>query len=469
VFIADTGNHRVRWITEGQLRAYAGNGTQGFHGNGGLAPAARLHTPAGIAVDSAGRLYIADSGNRRIRVVNPTTAIITTFAGTGLQGNTGDGGLATAARLDAPVAVAVDATDDVYIVDRAQHRVRKVTRLTGNIAAFAGSGTQGFLGDGGGAGGARLDTPRGIASGGAAIYIADGGNHRVRRVSGGNISSPIGDGNNADAGDANQLATAARLNAPGGMALDTQMNILYFADSGNNRVRKVNLVSGIISLCAGDGTAGFLGDGGSALAARLNNPTDVAYDVLSNTLYICDRGNQRIRKLDLATGLISTVCGDGTAGWTGNGGAANLARINQPQAIALDIDGNLYIATVGDHRVRKITLTTGFIGPFAGTGAQGFTGDAGAATGAQLDTPNGLSVDNAGVVYISCNGSHRVRKVDGGTITTVAGSGANGFAGDGGLPTAAQLNAQQGVAVDPAGRNLFIADTANRRVRRACL
>ncbi|MCP3135802.1 NHL domain-containing protein [Pyxidicoccus xibeiensis] len=466
LYIADSGNHRVRWSTVGGLKAFAGTGTQGFLGDGAAAENARLNAPTGVAVDDNGIVYIADSGNRRIRVVDGGD--IDTFAGTGHAGNNGDGGAATAARLDAPVAVAVNGTS-VYIVDQNQHRVRVVDTNTGNIAAYAGSGTAGFQGDGGGAAAGRLQGPLAITPGSGAVFIADGGNHRVRKVAAGTLSTVAGDGTNASTGDSNTLALNARLHTPMGTAYDPKHNILFIADSGNHRVRKVELTTGLISLVAGNGTAGFQGDNGLATAARLHTPTDVGFDSETQVLYICDRGNHRIRKVELATGRISTYAGDGTGAFGGDGGAANAAQLHDPIALAVADSGDVFVATVGDHRVRSIELDTGDITTVAGTGVQGMTGDNGNATLARLDTPSGLSVDNAGVLYISCSGSHRVRKVQDGTISTVAGSGANGFAGDGGQPTAANISAPRGIAVDLAGRNLFIADTGNRRVRRACL
>nr|WP_255217184.1 hypothetical protein [Myxococcus sp. AM010] len=474
LYIADTGNHCVRQVSEGLITAFAGDGTQGFGGDGAAADAAQLNAPCGVAVDSAGHVYIADRGNRRVRCVNAANGTIRTFAGTGANGNGGDGGLATGATFNAVCAVAVDATDDVYIVDRAHHRVRKVIVADGSIDGFAGSGTPGFDGDNFDAIAAELDTPLAVACGREEVFIADSGNHRVRRVDSTiEIYPCAGNGHNGHAGDANHPAAAARLDTPAGLAYDRDHHALYVADSGNHRVRRVDLRSRNISLVAGDGTQGFFGDDGDALLAQLDTPTDVAYDFKGDVLYICDQGNHCIRALSIATGSITTFAGDGNAAFAGDGGAPGAASLHTPVAVAVDNSRNVYVATVGDHRVRMIayddTTDTFTMGTLAGTGVQGNTGDGAAANAAQLDTPQGLAVDGAGVVYITCTPQARVRKVEEGVITTLAGTGAAGFAGDGGLPGAAQLNGPRGLAVDQAGRSLFIADTGNRRIRRAIL
>ncbi|NVJ00127.1 hypothetical protein HV824_18625 [Myxococcus sp. AM009] len=474
LYIADTGNHCVRQVSEGLITAFAGDGTQGFGGDGAAADAAQLNAPCGVAVDSAGHVYIADRGNRRVRCVNAANGTIRTFAGTGANGNGGDGGLATGATFNAVCAVAVDATDDVYIVDRGHHRVRKVIVADGSIDGFAGSGTPGFDGDNFDAIAAELDTPLAVACGREEVFIADSGNHRVRRVDSTiEIYPCAGNGHNGHAGDANHPAAAARLDTPAGLAYDRDHHALYVADSGNHRVRRVDLRSRNISLVAGDGTQGFFGDDGDALLAQLDTPTDVAYDFKGDVLYICDQGNHCIRALSIATGSITTFAGDGNAAFAGDGGAPGAASLHTPVAVAVDNSRNVYVSTVGDHRVRMIayddTTDTFTMGTLAGTGVQGNTGDGAAANAAQLDTPQGLAVDGAGVVYITCTPQARVRKVEEGVITTLAGTGAAGFAGDGGLPGAAQLNGPRGLAVDQAGRSLFIADTGNRRIRRAIL
>jgi DNA-binding beta-propeller fold protein YncE len=257
------------------------------------------------------------------------------------------------------------------------------------------------------------------------------------------------------------------------LAYDRDDHVLYLADTGNHCVRRIDLRSRNISRVAGSTVQGFAGDDDDALGAELDTPTDVAYDIKGDVLYICDRGNHRIRALAISTGVISTFAGDGNGAFGGDGGAPDAASLHTPVAIAVDGSRNVYVATIGDHRVRKIeysaAMDTFTVSTLAGTGVQGNTGDGGAANAGQLDTPSGVAVDDAGAVYISCTPRARVRKVQDGVITTLVGTGVAGFAGDGGLPIASQINGPQGLAVDSAGRKLFIADTGNRRVRRAIL
>ena len=305
-------------------------------------------------MDGAGNLYIADTSNNRIRKVD-TAGVITTVAGSGTYGFSGDGGAATSARLSFPYGVTPDGAGNLYIADTWNHRIRKVD-TSGNISTVAGSGTAGFGGDGGSA-----------------------------------------------------TATAARLNLPGSVVLDALGN-LYIADRLNNRIRKVD-TAGVITTVAGSSTTGaFGGDGGAATAARLNAPAGVALD-RSGNLYIADRDNRRIRKVDTA-GVISTVAGTGTSGFSGDGGAATAARLSSPSGVVVDWAGNLYIADQDSHRIRKVD-TAGGISTVAGTGTSGFSGDGGAAVAARLNAPYGVAVDGSGNLYIADGLNNRIRKVVG--------------------------------------------------------
>ena len=459
LYIADWGNQRIRKVDAGTgvISTVAGNGTRGFDGDGDPAVAAQLNRPRDVAVDGSGNLYIADTGNNRIRKVN-ASGVISTVAGTETSGFGGDGAAATAARLTSPRGVAPAGLGNLYIADTGNNRIRKVD-ASGVISTVAGTGTSGFGGDGAAATAARLTSPRGVAPAGLGnLYIADTGNNRIRKVdAAGVISTVAGSGPIGDGG----AAAAAQLRFPRGVALDGADN-LYIADSSNHRIRKVD-AAGVISTMAGDGTEGIGGDGGAAAAAQLRFPRGVALDASGN-LYIADSGNHRIRKVD-AAGVISTVAGDGTQGYGGDGGPATAAQLRFPRGVALDASGNLYIADSSNHCIRKVD-SAGVISTVAGTGNSGFRGDGGAATAARLRRPFDVALDGAGNLYIADYINSRIRKVDSaGVISTVAGDGTRGSGGDGGPATAAQLRFPTGVAVDGAG-NLYIADRFNQRIRK---
>ena len=332
------------WVIE----TVAGGGSS--LGDGGAATAAQLLYPSGVALDGAGNLYIADRDNQRIRKVD-SAGMITTVAGTGVGGSSGDGGPATEARLNRPFDVALDGVGNLYIAEWGNHRIRKVDSA-GMITTVAGDRTLGYGGDGGAAVAAQLNRPRGVALDGAGnLYIADGDNQRIRKVdAAGVITTVAGDGTLGYGGDGG-AAVAAQLNHPFSVGPDGAGN-LYIADGDNQRIRKVD-AAGVITTVAGDGTSGYGGDGGAAVAAQLNLPSGVALDGAGN-LYIADGDNQRIRKVD-AAGVITTVAGDGTEGYGGDGGAATVAQLNSPIGMALDGTGNLYIADAGSHRIRRLT------------------------------------------------------------------------------------------------------------------
>jgi sugar lactone lactonase YvrE len=332
------------------ITTFAGTGVFGFSGDGGSATSANLNTPVGVAVDAQGNLYIADTGNNRVRKVAAKLdafgniipgGIITTFAGSGVAGFSGDGGPATTARLSSPWGVAVDGQGNVYIADEANNRVREVNGA-GTITTVAGGGST--FGDGGPATSAQLSQPMGVAVDGQGnFYIADRGNSRVRKVtSGGTITTLAGTGVSGYSGDGG-AASAAKVNLPAGVAADGPGNV-YIADTNNHRVRKVDTF-GIISTFAGSGVFGFSGDGGPATVAQLATPTGVALDAQGNLL-IADDGNARVRRVDLG-GTITTIAGNGTccSSGLGDGGPATSAQLLDPRGVALDAKGNLYIAT----------------------------------------------------------------------------------------------------------------------------
>ncbi len=457
LFVASATQQRVyRVAADGRLSLVAGGGSSDL-GDGGLATSAQL-TPSALAFDSAGNLYIADVPHARVRKVTPA-GIISTVAGS-VRGYGGDGGPATSAQLDQPTGLAVDSSGNLYIADRANSNIRIVTSA-GIISTLAGNGMWGYGGDGGPATSARLAGPNGLAVDSAGnLYIADTYNYRVRKVTpAGTISTLAGNGAIGFNGDGGP-ATSAQLDDPTGVTVDLKGN-LYIADQGANRIRMVTS-SGIISTVAGNGwPTGFSGDGGPAISAQLNNPTDVGADGTGN-LYIADLNNARVRKVTPA-GIISTVAGNGSYGFGGDGGPATSARLNNPRGVTMDGTGNLYIADHDNHRVRRVT-PAGIITTAAGNGMPGFSGDGGPATLAQLNCPGSVAVDSSNNLYIADMVNYRIRKVTpDGVITTVAGSGTPDFSGDGGPATSAQMYLPTGVAVD-AGGDIFVSDA--QRIRK---
>ena len=457
LYIADSGNYRIRKVTrDGMISTVAGGGESGFSGDGGPATAAYLDLPTGVAVDSAGNLYIAESGTNRIRKVTPD-GMISTVAGNGSSVYSGDGGPAIAAGLSA-YAVSVDPAGNLYIPDYRNSRVRKIT-AAGVISTVAGNGTYGYSGDGGSATAAQLNDPQGLAVDSAGnLYFADYGNLRVRKVTAaGVISTVAGNGNIGPSGDGGP-ATAATLGLPTDVAAGYDGN-LYIAEV-IGRIRKVT-VAGVISTIAGTVGTGFGGDGGPATEALLYYPSGMAIDSAGN-LYIADSLNYRIRKITVA-GIINTVAGNGIQGFSGDGGPATEAQLDQPYDVAVDSDGNLYIAE--DYRIRKVTAE-GVISTVAGNGTPDYRGDGGQATMTGM-MPRGVAVDLEGNLYISDYFKNQIRKVTAaGTINTVAGKGITfGYSGDYGPATAAMLTNPNYLAVDSTG-SLFITDNGNDRIRK---
>ncbi|MDE1156508.1 MAG: Ig-like domain repeat protein [Acidobacteriaceae bacterium] len=345
-------------VTPGRsIATSAGTGSLGYSGDGSSATAATLASPSAVAYDSQGNLYLADAANHVIREVVKTSGVVETIAGTGTAGFAGDGGAATAAQLDTPTGISVDSNGNLYIADSHNNRIRRVTS-DGKISTIAGTGTAGFAGDGAAATAAMLDLPSALtvdASGN--LFFADTNNQRIRRISSsGTISTIAGSGVQGYAGDG-AAAVSADLDTPVGVAVDSAGNV-YLADSHNHRIREVS-TSGTIATVAGAGApsfaGGFAGDGTASTAASLSKPTGVSIDSAGN-VYIADTNNQRIRQL--GGGVIATIAGTGDQGFGADGSSATQGVLNAPRAVAPDANGNLSVADTQNQRIRSGQLPT---------------------------------------------------------------------------------------------------------------
>lgn len=332
----------------------AGNNVAGYSGDGNLATSAKINHPNGVAVDAMGNIYFSDYYNHVIRKVN-TSGIISTFAGNTVAGYSGDGSLATSAKLNYPTGVAVDANGNVYIADKNNSVIRKVN-TSGIITTIAGTSVAGYTGDGGLATSAKINLPAAVATDAAGnVYISDTYNHAIRKVSTSGIITTVAGGNGIGYTGDGSVATSAEFNFPWGLTVDNSGNI-FVGDEHNHVIRKVN-TSGIITTVAGTGTSGYTGDGGLATAAKLNVCNGVVSDAQGN-LYISDVSNNVIRMVN-TSGVITTIAGTGVSGYSGNGGSATLAQLDTPSSITLDTAGNVLFTDGDNHVVRKITLGCG--------------------------------------------------------------------------------------------------------------
>jgi sugar lactone lactonase YvrE len=458
--------------TSGNITTFAGGGMDAPY-DGDLAVDTRLKNPEGLAVDSAGNVYIADWGDSRIRKVD-TRGYIYTVAGNGTAGYGGDGGPATSANLNQPAGLAFDGTSNMYIADQSNHRIRKVDS-TGTIITVAGTGEIGFSGDGGSAISATLWNPSGVGIDDVGnVYIADNTNTRVRKVDvNGIITTVAGNGRVNYSGDGGS-ATKAEMGVPHKIAFDSAGNLFvsiynYYDLPAGAAVRKVDS-SGCVSTIVTAGVGGQGCGNSSPIPATLYYPTGLAFDHAKN-LYLADWVGERVFKVD-SNGNVTTVAGTGTSGYNGDNIPATQAQLAEPDGLAMDTADNLYIADQNNHRIRRVD-TSGVITTVAGNGQAGILGDGAPATLAELDGPRGIAFDTAGNLYVADTNNSEIRKVDAavsidGThhISTVAGSIGNvGYSGDGGPATSASLNSPVGVTPDASG-NLYIADTLNHRIRK---
>jgi sugar lactone lactonase YvrE len=493
LYIADINNFIVRRVVlaTGIITTYAGTpGTAGTPGNNVAATSTSLNGPDAVTVDTGGNLFIADQNADVVCRVDATTKILTIVAGTGVAGYSGDGGLATAATLQVPDGVAVDSAGNIYIADAMNAAIREVFAATnpntpGQIATIVGNHTFGFNGDGAVGTATALTNPFFVFADSATgnLWIADFWSNRVRLYTASTkiVTTVVGSGAVGDGGP----ATSASLYYPRNPALDGNGNV-FFVDAQNNRIRKVSASDGTISTVVGTGIpcpvgTDVCGDGGLAVNAALFMPRTVTTEPSGNLL-VADDGDSRIREVNGSTGIITTIVGSGNLCTTpfstcGDGGPALSAKLNDARAAVLDGAGNLYFVDTQDNRVREVD-TTGTITTIAGGGPDGtapigcfagtYTGDGGPAVDSTLNCPAGLDIDANGNLYVSDTDNNVIRKIDTGTpriITTIVGTGTAGHTGNGGLATNATLNLPLRISTNGAG-NLFISDSGNNVIRR---
>ncbi|HEV8145301.1 MAG TPA: hypothetical protein VGP79_02920 [Bryobacteraceae bacterium] len=517
IYIGEYSGLILKVTSDGIIRTFAGTGVNGFSGDNGPALQAQIGQVYGMVFDSAGNLYFSELDNHRIRRITPG-GIITTVAGTGVAGFSGDGGPATAAKLDQPSRLAIDGNNALYIVDLNSHLVRKIvngtiTTIAGNgtgqgedipaataalaplavtvgptgivyitdfltsgirridtngrIRTIAGSAGSGFSGDGGPALSAKFNFtlyPSLAIDSTGALLVGDNQNGRVRRITADQrVATVAGNGLYRFSGNGGP-ATSASLNFPLGIATDSAGNI-YIAETLQMRVRKIT-PDGTISVVAGNGIQGYTGDGGPAVNASLSYPSSVALDAQGN-LYVADTVNSVIRKID-TRGIISTFAGTGFTDYNGEGLAPTSTNLSGPGAIAFTPSGEMLISDTGNHLLRLVLATGDKVFTFAGDLTAGFGGDGTSYLNSlsTLNKPVGLAFFN-GATYFCDSLNHRVRKITAGTfvISTVAGNGKQGFSGDGGQATLASLDRPEGVKFDSAG-NMYIAERGNGLVRK---
>ena len=529
LYIADRENHRVRKVdTKGNISTFAGIGEAGFSGDEGPAVKAMLNLPSGVVVDKKGNLYISDRSNDRIRVVDKK-GVIRTYAGSGVAGFQGDAGPALKAQLDKPFGIALDETKNLYIADRNNNRVRKVSP-DGIITTVAGDGGFFFMGDNGPAYRASVAAPTGVALDSKGnLYIADRNNNRVRVVDRmGMIRTVVGTGQQDYNGDS-EVARETNLYLPFGLTVDSNDNLLVI-DRSHYRIRRIDPKSGQVETVAGNGVKLFAGDGGPATGATLSFPHGMSVDKKDNLIF-SDKGHFRIRKIT-PDGVINTIGGNGLRGNVGDNipaleanfynvttivqnpkgdmfmaspsGFVSLIRrfdskgiihdfidtanpkyrkaiskskykglvqkgavatITQFSDIVFDPNGNLFTSDRLNHQIRKID-TEGNVSIIAGTGDSDHYGDNGPALEAAFRDPNALASDSEGNIYIADTANNLIRKIDtNGIVTTFAGNGEHSDSGDGGPALKASIRSMDDIEFNPAGE-LHILGTNTHKVRK---
>ena len=460
LYVADISNSRIyKMDTLGIITDIAGCGIYGNSGDLGPAINAYLEHPNDVAIDLYGNVFFSDIADNKIRKID-TNGIINTYAGTGVAGYSGDTGPATLAQLYQPACLMVDTLGNVLFADELNNVVRKIDAM-GIITTIAGTGTAGYTNDGHPATTAELNYPTCVRQDKIGnLIIVDYGNKRIRKIDGAGVITTIAGGGTLSGN--NVPATAASIDYPLVASKDTNGRI-YFSEYGLNRVRVID-TNGYVTTIAGDGLPGFAGDGGPATSAKLRSPVGVTADKRGN-VYIADyipagepNTNCRVRKVD-ASGVITTIAGNGTTKFGGNGDPAPAAQVYNPNVVAVDNNGNIYV-TDSNVMVRRAN-SSGIITAWAGSHAGVYPGDGGPATAARFENIRAMVTDAAGNLYIA--DGLRVHKIDSlGNMTLIAGGGTGS---DGSPATAAHLFAPTGIAIDHYG-NLYIADNGANKVRK---
>jgi sugar lactone lactonase YvrE len=473
VYIADRENHVVRKVDpKGIITTIAGNGTAGFSGDGGPATKASFNFPSGLALDSKGNLYISDRSNNRVRRVTPK-GVVNTYAGNGEEGYGGDSGPALKARIDRPFGLAIDKKDNLYIADRRNNRVRKVNP-SGIITTAAGDGGFFYMGDNGPAYRASIAGPTGVAVDDKGnLYIADRNNNRVRVVDQQGMIRTVAGTGQQDYNGETELARDTNLHLPFGLTIDNKGRLLII-DRSHYRIRRVDPLKGKIETLAGNGRKKFAGDGGPATGANLNFPHGIVVDKKDNIIF-SDKGHYRLRKIS-SEGIIQTIAGTGIRGNVGNGVPALKADLFSVQSLVLDNNEELYFVSPSGFisMIRYIDLK-GDIHTFVETADKEYLASL------ESDKSQGLSMkskiamvtqfsdivfDKDDNLYASDRINHQIRKIDTkGVVTNIAGTGESDYTGDGGPAAKATFRDPRALAMDQEG-NLYIGDSANNRIRK---
>jgi len=461
LLFTDLSNCVVRSITPtGTIQLVAGSYTNGYGGDGGVATSAQLSFPRGIAVDPSNNIYVCDTGNARVRRIDAITQIITTVAGNGVSAFGGDGGLATLAHLSSPTGVAADSAGNIYIADTNNHCIRFVNMTTHTITTVAGVPRQaGYRGDYSFATSALLNGPSHIVYDSGYYYIADDNNCRIRYVNPTTniINSIAGNGSPLSAGDGGPALDAVfgRITSLASDGTD-----IYISDGVANTIRKIVTATSTIVAVAGTGIGGYSGDGGSALSAQISSPQTVV--VGSNAIYFTDTNNQRVRKVDTQTGILSTVAGTGIAGYNGDSLSSTEAMLNYPAALGRDSLGNLYVGDASNYRIRHIDLS-GFITTYAGNGLAGTISTSDTLTGTSLGPTNTFALGAS--LYLADPTTSAIWSLDPAVgVRALSAVSTPAYLGDGSPLSNAYLNRPTGITVDSSA-NWILCDEGNSRIR----